>query len=205
MNDMKWGHPLRIRTAVLPVLLVLAVSGCGSAPAPSSGPEPSPSSSEPAPSATPAASPAVDELVLPGDCVSLVPTAVIQNEFGPNWVPISYTPHAEDVVGQDFVARGGLVCLWGIPSSGAGVTVYVAERATATDLEQVTEWVSDGLMDCSPFLDACFSKITETEMGTMAEVHVLVEGFEMRVQSSASSIDPLLVFAHEAATNMGYI
>lgn len=157
-----------------------------------------------APSATPTAAPAVDELVLPGDCASLVPTAVIQNEFGPNWVAINYAPHAEDFAGQDFVARGGLVCLWGIPNSGAGVTVYVAERATATDLEQVTEWVSEGLMDCSPFLDACFSKITETEVDTMVEVHVLVEGFEMRIQGSASSIDPLLVFAQEAATNMGY-
>lgn len=196
---------MRFPLLFVPVLLLSTLSACVTAPGPSSSPAPGPSSSNPAQSPAPTATPAVDDLVLPGDCASLVPVAVIQREFGPRWVAISYTPHAEDVVSQDFAARGGLVCLWGIPNSGAGVTVHVAERATATDLEQVGVWASEGLTDCSPFLDACFSQVSETMVGMMARLHVLVEGFEIRVQGSASSIDPLRVFAREAADNMGYV
>ena len=205
VNVMKRGRPLRFRSAFIPALLALTLTGCGTVQAPTPSPVPSSSASTPTSSAAPAASPAANALVLPGDCVSLVPTSVVQGEFGTNWVPISYTPQAEDVVGRDFAARGGLVCLWGIPNSGAGMTVLVAERATATDQEQVAEWASAGLTECSPFLDACFSRVFETEVDMMAELRVLVEGFEIRIQGSSSTIDPLRVLAREAATNMGYV
>lgn len=196
---------MRFPLMLVPVLALLALSACATGPEPPSSPAPGPSSSDPAQAPAQTAVPAVDDLVLPGDCASLVPAAVIQREFGARWVAISYTPHAEDVVSQDFAARGGLVCLWGIPNSGAGVTVHVAERATATDLEQVGVWASEGLTDCSPFLDACFADVSETMVGMTARLHVLVDGFEIRVQGSASSIDPLRVFAREAADNMGYV
>lgn len=85
------------------------------------------------------------------------------------------------------------------------MTVYVAERATATDQQQVDAWIAAGYVDCAPFLDACYYEDVLNELGEYWIVHALVEGYEMRVHATSTALDPLLVVARAAATSMGHV
>ncbi len=192
----------------IPALAVLAVvgvalTGCVQVtvlPGASTGPSSSPSSS---PSDSP--SPTPDPLVIPATCDALVPLSVVQAQFTAAFVTLPITLTDGDPVAQDFLARGGLVCAWGIPNSGGWVSLYVAERATATDADLVGQWQAAGYTECLPFLDACYSEEESTEVGQLWSAHVLVDGFEMRAMTSAGSLDQLLVMARAAATSMGYV
>lgn len=201
---------MKIRAVVLPVTIALLLTGC--APEPLT-PAPSPSVSEPSPEATtdpttsPTSSPSPTEvsLALPADCPSLVPLATIKSEFSPSFVHIVTGPDYGGPDAQDFAARGGLTCTWGIPQSGSSAAVYAAERATATDAEQVAAWVAAGYSECLPFLDACYHEEVSADFGEYRTLFVLVGGFELRVQASTGSVDPLMTVARAAATSIGYI
>ncbi|MBX3092146.1 MAG: hypothetical protein KF801_06515 [Cryobacterium sp.] len=196
---------MKFRAIVVPASIALALSLAGCAPEPLA-PSPSPSASIPAPSETPSASPTGIQLTLPDDCDVLVPLPVIQAQFASNFESIFMIADNGGPDAQSFAARGGLTCLWGIPNSDAGfVTVFAAQRLTDTDAEQVATWQADGDKECPPFMDACYFDDSHNEIGEVWTVHVLVEGFELEIQATSSSIDPLLVVAREAATNMGYI
>ncbi|MBB5632301.1 hypothetical protein BKA04_000524 [Cryobacterium mesophilum] len=198
---------MTIRALIVPLAVVFALAGCV-------GPvEPSPppsigagASAEPSASGSASASPGGMRLTLPGDCSGLVPLDTIHSAFSPQFEPIEIAPGTGDPSAQDFIARDGLVCLWGIPNSDAGsVTVFVAPRATASDEQQVDAWRSAGYSECPPFLDACYYEDVHDEVGEYWTVHALVEGFELRVQATSTSLDPLLVVARAAATSMGYV
>jgi hypothetical protein len=195
-----------IRTIIAPLALLLALAGCVPAPAPSPEESPTPSVVSPAPSATASESPAAPALEIPSNCADLVPLATIRAQFASSFEPIAFTPGWISPTTQDFIDRGGLVCLWGIPQSDAGaLTAYVAERATATDEQQIDAWQAAGYLECPPFLDACFYESETFEFGEFWTVHTLVEGFEMNIQAISMSIDPLLVIARAMATSMGYL
>lgn len=193
---------MKIRALILPVVLTVALAGCVP-----TAPTPSPTAGESggSPSATPSESPAVAPVALPGDCGTLVPLALVHSEFSADFNPVAYTAHPEDLVGQSFADREGLNCVWSIPSSEGFVSVFVAERETASDAEQVALWSSAGFSECTSTLDACFSQEEETMVSIMHTVYALAGGFELRAVTSAGSVDQLLVLATEAATNMGYL
>jgi hypothetical protein len=194
---------VKFRAVAVPVLLLLVLSGCAPEPVPAS---PSPSPSTPAPSIEPSASPTGSRLVLPEDCDELVPLEVIHEQFSPAFEPIFLIADSGDADAQSFAARNGITCLWGIPNSDAGfVTVYAAVRGTDTDEQQVTAWRDAGFAECPPFLDACYFEDVADEIGEVWTAHVLVEGYELRVQATSNSLGPLLVVAREASTNMGYL
>lgn len=195
---------MKSRVFAILAVLVIPLTGCAPEPAgPSSSPGPVVSSS-PSPSAskTPEASP----LVIPDSCEDLVPIGVVHEQFFSGFEPIFMTANDGDPMAQDFAARNGLTCLWGIPNSDAGfLTVFVAERDTETDSLQVAEWQGAGYTECPPFLDACYYEDVVDEVGEVWTAHILVEGFEMRIQATSVSLDPLLVVARSASTNMGHV
>lgn len=197
---------MKLRAVVVPVAIVFVLASCAPEPL---IPAPSPSASEsaPAPEASPTPTPTPTEpaLALPGDCTSLVPLATIRSEVSPNFVHIVTGPGYGGPDAQDFAARGGLTCTWGIPQSGAAATVFAAERATATDAEQVAAWVAAGYSECLPFLDACYYEEVSNDYGEYKTVFALVGGFELQVQSPSASVDSLMTVARAAATSMGYV
>ena len=195
---------MKLRAVVVSLAVVVALAGCApeAAPAPST----SPSASVTVPSASPSASPTVKSLTLPEDCSVLVPLTTIHTEFYSGFVPIYLAADLGDDTIQSFASRNGLTCLWGIPNSDAGyVKVFAAVRATATDDQQIALWSSAGYSECPPFLDACFYEDVKNEIGEVWTVHALVEGFELRIEATSVTLDPLLVVARDAATSMGYI
>ncbi len=194
---------MKIRALVVPVALILTLAGCAPEPVvPSSTPTPSVTT----PSPTPTASPSGSKLTLPEDCEILVPINVIHAQFSEQFESIYFAADLGGSSAQSFAARNGLTCLWGIPQSDAGsVTVFAAERATSTDAQQVSKWQTAGYTECPSFLDACYYEDVTNEIGEMWTVHALVDGIELQVQATSTSIDPLLVVAREAATNMGYV
>lgn len=197
---------MMIRANVIPLALLLTLTGCVPTPEPPPEGSPGPSVTAPTPSPTVSASPAAPALKLPGSCAELVPLATVHAEFAPSFESIDLLPGWGGPVAQDFASRGGLVCVWGIPNSDAGaLNLYVAERATATDEQQVDTWRSAGYSECPPFLDACYYQFESNEVGEFWTVHVLVEGYEMSIQATAETINPLLVAARAAATTMGYV
>jgi hypothetical protein len=160
----------------------------------------------PSPSVEPSASPTSSSLVLPESCDALVPIEVIHTQFAPSFESIFLIADSADEAAQTFAARNGITCLWGIPNSDAGfVTVYAAVRGTDTDEEQADIWRGSGFEECPPFLDACFYEDVADEIGEVWTVHALVDGYELRVQATSTSLDPLLVVAREATDNMGYL
>lgn len=198
---------MKFRALVVPLVVTVALAGCGPLGQPSPSPSPSSSASdEPTSSGSASASPSGMHLALPGDCAGLVPLDTIHSEFSPQFEPIAISSDTGDPSAQDFTARGGLICLWGIPNSDAGsVMVFAAPRATDSDEQQVDEWRSAGYSECPPFLDACYFEDVTNEIGEYWTVHALVEGFELRIQATSTSLDPLLVVARAAATSMGYV
>lgn len=190
---------------LVPAVLILLLAGCAPEPvAPTSSMTPNPSvtaTGTPKPTETPAAS----TLTIPDDCSELVPLSIVKEQFDPGFQSIFITANDGDPAAQDFASRNGLTCLWGIPNSDAGfLKVYVAERDSATDKEQVAEWKTAGYKECPKFLDACFVEEEMNEIGHVWTAHVLVDGFEMHIHATAASLDPLLVVARSAASNMGY-
>lgn len=196
---------MKIRTLVIPVVLLVALAGCTSNSVGQPNPSVSSSSTAPAPSSEPTAGPTTAAVALPASCEALVSTATIQREFSPSFNPTPYVAHPENTLGQEFTDRGGLICLWSIPQSEGFVAIYVAERATATDADQIAAWRGAGFADCSPLVDACFFEEEETMVGMMSTVYTLAGGFELRLRTSAGSLSPLRAVVQEAATNMGYV
>ncbi|MBX3104654.1 MAG: hypothetical protein KF867_06735 [Cryobacterium sp.] len=190
--------PAIVLTACTPVLPVLPPGASTSTPSPSSA-------STPSVSATPTAEPIV--LALPADCFGLVPISVIHEQFWPNFEAIPIGPGGFGPEADAFAARGGITCLWGIPQSDAGgVTVFIAP-IDATPAAKVSSWQSAGYTECPPFLDACYYEQVYFEEvgGTYTTGHILVEGFEMRIEGSTESLDAILNVARAAATSMGYV
>lgn len=194
---------MKIRALVVPAVLMLALAGCAPEPVvPTTTPVPTFST----PTPTPTASAAGSQLALPEDCDVLVPIAFIHSQFHESFTSMYFAADLGGSAAQSFAARDGLTCLWGIPDSDAGyVTVFAAERGTETDAQQVAQWRAAGYSECPPFMDECYFEETTDEIGEVWTVHVLVDGFELQVQATASSMDLLLVTAREAATNMGYV
>lgn len=197
---------MKIRVLAVSAVLGIVLTGCVQVtvlPGASSEPSSSPSSS---PSVSPSSTPDALVLVIPGSCDNLVALSVVHAQFATSFEPLPLMVVDGDPVAQDFVARGGLTCAWGIPNSDAGfVSVFVAERATASDADLVGQWQAAGYSECPPFLDACYSEVEINEIGQYWTAHVLVEGFEIRVMAASTSLDPLLVMARAAATSMGYV
>jgi hypothetical protein len=194
---------MKFRAIVVPAVLIFALAGCAPEPIVSS---PSPSPSESTPSASPSETPAGSQLTLPDDCDVLVPISVIHDEFYSGFESIYFAADLGDASAQSFAARNGLTCLWGIPQSDAGfITVFAAERGMDTDEEQAAAWKSAGYTECPPFLDVCYFEESTEETGEVWTAHVLVDGFELQIQASSTSLDPLLAVAREAATSMGYL
>lgn len=197
---------MKLRVLILSAVLTFAVSGCAPEPlipAPSPSADGPGATGEPAPAAS--LSPTEPSLALPADCTLLVPLAVIQTEVSPHFVHIVTGPDYGGPDAQDFLARGGLACTWGIPQSGAMANVYVAERATASDAAQVALWVAAGYSECLTFLDECYYEEVSADFGEYKTLFVLVDGFEIRVQSSTAPVHSLMVIARAAATSMGYV
>lgn len=200
---------MKFRAVVVPAAVMLALAGgalAGCAPEATPAPSASASANIQNPSTSPSPSPTAKQLVLPEDCDVLVPLATVHSEFSAEFESIFIAADLGDADTQSFAARNGLTCLWGIPNSDAGfVSVYAAVRATASDELQVAKWTARAYSECPPFLDACYFEDVKNEIGEVWTVHALVEGFELRIQATSVSIDPLLVVAREAATNMGYV
>lgn len=197
---------MKLRVVVVLAIAAVTLSGCVPEPVtPTSSPSSSPSISR-APSSTPSSTPESEGLVIPDDCNDLVALEVVHTQFSSAFESIFITANDGDPDAQDFAARNGLTCLWGIPNSDAGfLTVFVAERDPATDVLQVAEWQGAGYIEGPDFLDACWYEQDLNEIGEVWTAHVLVEGFELRINATSTALDPLLVVAREAATNMGYI
>ena len=193
-----------VRRCVVILSAVLALSGCGPA-GETPGTSPQPADPGPSTSASPSETPDTPALVLPETCDSLVPIAWIRSAFGGSFQNIPYDASSGDPTAADFAARGGLACLWGIPNSDAGVTLFVAERATPTDETQVAEWEAAGYQLGPDFLDACWFEQVSSEIGEMVTVHALVEGYELRAQGPGVEIDPYLSLIRQATDSMGYV
>ncbi|MEO6941453.1 MAG: hypothetical protein ABI238_07565 [Terrimesophilobacter sp.] len=197
---------MKLRAVVVPLAVVFALAGCVPEAAHAPISSPSPSASVIIPSASPNPSATVSPLTLPEDCSVLVSLTTIHTQFSSGFVPIYLAADLGDDTIQSFASRNGLTCLWGIPNSDAGyVKVFAAVRATATDDLQIAAWRSAGYLECPPFLDACFYEDVTNEIGEVWTVHALVEGFELRVEATSVSLDPLLAVARDAATSMGYV
>lgn len=194
---------MRILTAVVPFIVVFALVGCAPE-APVATPDPTVSPSAEQPSSSPSAPEHEATVSLPGECETLVPLSIVHSDFSDNFESIAMDAASGDPVAQSFRDRNGLTCLWGIPNSDAGVTLFVGERATSTDAEQVSQWSAAGYAECSAFLDACFHESGVDEVGAWQLLHALVDGYEIRVHGSSATLDPLLSLARTAATNMGH-
>ena len=195
---------MKVRSLVIPAVLIALLAGCTpQTPAPSQNPTSSPSASTPAPAPTSAA-PTQSPVALVDSCDSLVALDVVQREFSPHFVSIPIGAEYGDPVAQAFLNDGGLICLWGIPQSGAGFTMYVAEGIAGSDSEQASAWAAAGYTQCAEF-DVCYYESETNEEGSFWTLHALAGGFELRVFAQSGSLDPLMAVAHEAATNMGYI
>lgn len=196
---------MKIRALTIPAVFLLTLVGC--TPTSEAQPVPSASSNSDAaiPSGEPTPAPTTTPVSLPATCEALVSTATIQREFSPQFDPTPYVAHPENALGQEFTDRGGLICIWSMPRSEAFVAIYIAERAAASDADQIAAWSSAGFADCSPFLDACFVEDDETMVGMKSTVYALAGGFELRISTSAGGLDQLRAVAHEAAANMGYV
>lgn len=181
-----------------------ALAGCspsepaGPSPEPSSSPTAAPTSS-PSPTAGPAA------VSIPDSCGELVPIEWIHAQYGNDFeeIPITSGMGSADV--EDFRSRGGLACMWGLPASEFGVTIFVAPRATSSDAEQVAEWEAAGYTLGPDFLDATYYQHAVDDFGDHMTVWTLVEGFELKAQAGISTVDPLLIILREATENMGYV
>ncbi len=193
---------MRSRLALIPLALVLALAGCTPA-APPADPPAGPGDSSPSKPADPSTDPAA--LKLPTSCDALVPLATIREQLGDAFVAQALDLSTADPEATDFAERGGLTCLWVIPNSGAGLMVFVAERAAPSDEFLTNQWTDLGMTECPPFLDACYWQDDSGETGGYYTVRTLVEGFEMRISGSADGIDPLMVIARAAATSLGYV
>src|SRR5690606_18277627 len=125
--------------------------------------------------------------------------------YGPDFVPIPITDGmgSEDI--EEYIARGGLACMWGLPASEYGVTVFVAPRATATDEAQIALWEAAGYTLGPDFLDATYYELIVDDFGHHMSVWTLVEGFELKAHTTADTPDPLLIVLREATENMGYV
>ena len=193
-----------VRRCVMILIAALALAGCApagetpgaSAPAVDPGPSTSVSPSE---------TPGTSELVLPETCDGLVPIAWIRTAFGGSFESIPYDASSGDPTAADFAARGGLACVWGIPNSDAGITLFVAERATPTDEAQVAEWQAAGYQLGPDFLDACWLEQVSSEIGEMVTVHALARGYELRAQGLGEQVDPYLSHIRQATDSMGYL
>lgn len=155
------------------------------------------------PSATPTVSPVV--VSIPDSCDELIPIDWVHSQYGTDFeaIPITDGIGSGDV--EEFRARGGLACMWGLPASEYGITVFVAPRATATDAEQVALWEAAGHSAGPDFLDATYYEHIVDDFGHHMSVWALVEGFELKAQSPIETIDPMLIVLREATENMGYV
>lgn len=169
--------------------------------------EPSPEPSIVAPTGAPPSTPPLElvEVSIPPSCGALIPIEWVHGEYGPDFeeIPIADGMGSEDVT--QFRDRGGLACMWGLPASEYGITVFVAPRATATDADQVALWEAAGYSLGPDFLDATYYEHVVDDFGDHMTVWTLVEGFELKAHSPASSVDPLLIILREATENMGYV
>ena len=198
--------PARIRGALLVssvAFALLTLTGCapgdisespGESDAPSASPSPSPSGS-----------PTAVALVLPDNCDDLVPISWIKANFGDSMELISFDPTMGGPVSQDFAARGGTVCLWGLPQSDGGFTLSIAQRATATDAAQIAAWEAAGYQLGPDFLDACWFQLGPSEVGDNINAYVLVEGYEIQTSGFGTELDPYLSLIRQATDSMGYI
>ncbi len=195
---------MKLRYLSLLALFALPLSGCITI----NVPEP-PVSQSPTPSTTPIASPepsSAPVLALPASCTDLVPLSLVREQF---WPTFEYIPTDSSWGGPEvaeFLGRGGITCLWGIPQSDAGsVWVLIAPLAGPMP-SKLAEWQGLGLSECPPFLDGCYWEQVDYEgNGIYTTIHVLVNGYEMRIEAMGNSIDPLMVTARAAATSMGYV
>lgn len=183
-------------------LVAVGLAGC----APEAPPSPSPSPTV-EPTESPSPSPTVEPAAvsIPESCGELLSIDWVQAQYGADMVEIEITEGmgSEDVT--EYRDRGGLACMWGLPASEFGVTVFVAPRATATDEEQVALWEAAGYSLGPDFLDATYFEHIADDFGDHMTVWTLVEGFELKAQTAGSTPDPLLVILREATENMGYV
>lgn len=181
----------------------LLLVGCG----PSEPMEPPVETPTSTPSSTPTASPTASPVVvaIPDSCDDLIPLSWVHSQYGTDFeaIPITDGMGSEDV--ENFRARGGLACMWGLPASEFGITVFVAPRATSTDAEQVALWQSAGYSLGPDFLDATYYEHIVDDFGHHMSVWTLVEGFELKAQSPIDTVDPILIILREATENMGYV
>lgn len=192
----------------LPLVVVAAIAslvlvGCSPS-EPTEGPEPTAAPTS-TPEPTTAPSPTADAVSIPETCEQLIPIEWMQSQYGADFeaIPITEGMGSADV--EDFRLRGGLACMWGLPASEYGITVFVAPRATATDADQVAQWEAAGYTLGPDFLDATYYELVVDDFGNHMTVWSLVEGFELKAHSPIDTVDPLLVVLREATENMGYV
>lgn len=199
----------RVGVVVKPVALMLGVVVASFALTGCTPEEPSEPSSEAtsSPTAVPTSTPSAEPVVvaIPETCEELVPISWIHAQYGSDIeaIPITEGLGSGDV--EEYRSRGGLACMWGLPASEFGVTVFVAPRATATDAEQIAQWEAAGYTLGPDFLDATYYEHIVDDFGEHMTVWTLVEGFELKSQTPSSSVDPLLIILREATENMGYV
>lgn len=182
-----------------------ALAGCS--PGVPAEPTVEPSASAPVSSSEPSESPTAEPagVSIPDSCGELVPIGWVHGQYGPDFeeIPIADGMGSEDVT--QFRDRGGLACMWGLPASEYGITVFVAPRATATDADQVELWEAAGYSLGPDFLDATYFEHVVDDFGDHMTVWTLVEGFELKAHAPVSTVDPLLIILREATENMGYV
>ena len=186
------------------VVMALGLAGC----TPGAPPEPSESaapSAEPTPGETPSASPTATALVLPDSCEGAVPLTWIKANFGDGVERIMLDPNGGGPVTGDFNATGAMVCFWGIPNSGAGFSMTIAERATATDDEQVAAWEAAGYQLGPDFLDALWYESGPAGGEEFVRLYALVEGWEIQTDGYGTELDPYLLLIRQATDSMGYL
>lgn len=184
-------------------LMSLLLVGCGPS-EPTDPPVETPSST---PTSSPSTSPSPSSAVvsIPDTCEDLIPLDWVHSQYGADFEAIPITDGMGSGDAEGFRARGGLACMWGLPASEYGITVFVAPRATATDAEQIALWQSAGYSLGPDFLDATYYELIIDDFGHHMTVWSLVEGFELKAHSPIETVDPLLVVLREASENMGYV
>lgn len=184
-------------------LVSLLLVGCSPS-EPSTTPEPtSAPTSMTEPTTTP--TPSVAAVSIPETCEELIPIDWIHSQYGSDFEAIPITDGMGSADVEDFRLRGGLACMWGLPASEYGITVFVAPRATATDADQIAAWEAAGYSLGPDFLDATYYELVVDDFGDHMTVWTLVEGFELKAHAPVSTVDPLLVVLREATENMGYV
>src|SRR5690606_26288253 len=130
------------------------------------------------PSSPPTVEP--DVVAIPDTCEELVPIEWVHAQYGSDFeaIPITDGLGSGDV--EDFRSRGGLACMWGLPASEFGVTVFVAPRATSTDAEQIAIWETAGYRPGPDFPDATYYEHVVGGCADHMTVWTLVEGFAPR-------------------------